>query len=68
VQISAAAAGMNSIQELQVWVNSVKIWFTRGAVLNAKLALPPGTNERVVLQAIDSKGTKAKIVLTLTVQ
>jgi len=68
VSFSAAASGLSSIQEIQVWVNSVKVRFVRGAIFNTKVALPIGANERVVLQAIDSKGTKTKVVLTLTVQ
>jgi len=68
VQLLASASGINPIQEIQVWVNSRKVFFTKGPILNAKVALPTSANERVVLQAVDSKGTKAKVVLVLTVQ
>jgi len=68
VQFLASASGINPLQEIQLWVNSKKVSFAKGATLNRKVALPAGANERVVVQAIDSKGTKAKVVLVLTVQ
>ena len=68
VKFSATASGLNPIKEIQVWVNSIKIAYTKGATLSTRVALPTGANERVVLQAIDFKGIKAKVVLLLTIQ
>jgi len=68
VPLAATASEINPIQEIQVWVNSIKLVYAKGATLSKKVALPTGANQRVVVQAIDSKGTAAKVVLMLTVQ
>lgn len=67
VELSASASGLNPIKEIQVWVNSVKVAYSKESKLNKKVALPTGANQRVVLQAIDSKGSTTRIVLMLTV-
>jgi hypothetical protein len=66
--VIASASGNNAISQIQVWVNGKEIYSVRGATLNANIKLPTGTNERFVVQAVDTKGVIAKMVKTITVQ
>ncbi len=66
--IVASASGNNRISQMQVWLNGKKIYYANGATLNASLKLPAGTDERFVIQAVDSKGVVAKVVKTITVE
>jgi hypothetical protein len=43
------------------------VFHVAGASLNTNINLPVGTNERFVVQAVDSKGVTAKVVETITV-
>jgi uncharacterized membrane protein len=67
VRISATAMGNNPISQIQVWVNSKEVFHVTGSTLNASRSLPVGTNERFVIQAVDSKGVTAKVVETISV-
>jgi len=66
--LSAVASGVNPVNEIQVWVNARKVKNIKGGFLKERLVLPQGINERVVVQAVDAKGLKTKIVFTLTVR
>lgn len=67
VHVAANASGVNSISQIQVWVNYKEVYHANGATLNANLTLPSGKNERFVVQAVDSKGIIAKIANSLSV-
>jgi len=67
VHVAATASGINAVSQIQVWVNSKEKYHVSGGSLNAYINLPAGSNERFVVQAIDSKGTVAKVVETITV-
>jgi hypothetical protein len=67
VHVAASASGVNPISQMQVWVNSKEVFHVAGASLNTNINLPVGTNERFVVQAVDSKGVTAKVVETITV-
>jgi hypothetical protein len=68
VHIAAAASGPNPISELQVWVNYKEVFQVSGGLLNTNVTLPVGSNERLVVQAVDSKGNIAKVVDSITVK
>ena len=67
LHLLAAASGINPVKGIQIWANARKVKDIKGAVLNERVVLPRGMNERVAVQAIDSKGVTTKIVFTLTV-
>jgi len=67
VHIAASASGPNPISQIQVWVNYKEVFHVAGATLNANINLPVGTNERFLVQAVDSKGVTARVVETITV-
>jgi hypothetical protein len=67
VHVAATASGSNPISQMQVWVNSKEVFHVSGGTLSANITLPVGTNERFVVQAVDSKGVIAKVVETITV-
>jgi len=67
VHVAATASGVNPISQIQVWVNYKKVYYVSGGTLNAYITLPVGTNERFVVQAVDSKGVTAKVVDSITV-
>ena len=67
VQVSASASGNNAVAQIQVWVNSKEIFHVSGGTLNKGIQLPLGSNERFVVQAVDSKGTTTKVVETISV-
>lgn len=68
VHVAASASGVNSISQIQVWVNSKEVYHVSGSSLTANLTLEVGNNERFVVQAIDSKGMVAKVVESVTVK
>lgn len=68
VHLMANATGVNPISQIQVWVDFKEQFHVNGGKLDATLNLPVGTNERLVIQAIDSKGNRAKVVTSITVQ
>ena len=67
VHITAAAYGNNPIAQIQVWVNGSEIYHVAGGTLNANIKLPSGTNEKLIVRAVDSKGVTAKVTNTVTV-
>jgi hypothetical protein len=67
VRISATAIGNNPISQIQVWVNSKQVFHVTGSTLSTSRSLPVGTNERFVIQAVDSKGVTARVVETISV-
>lgn len=68
VRFSALASGVNPVKEIQVWSNFTQVAHFRGTSFNGKVMLPPGPNERIVIQAVDSNNKTTKAVFTLTVQ
>lgn len=68
VHVVASASGNNPIAQIQVWLDYKEIAFGKSGSLNANLTLAAGTNERFVVQAVDSKGVVAKVVKTITVK
>jgi uncharacterized membrane protein len=67
VHVAASASGSNPISQMQVWVNYKQVFHVSGGSLSASINLPVGSNERVVIQAVDSKGVVARTAYTLTV-
>lgn len=68
VHLVANATGLNPIAHIQVWVNFRQDFHVTGGHLDASLNLPAGENQRLVLQAVDSKGIRAKVATTITIQ
>jgi uncharacterized membrane protein len=68
VHIVSSALGNNPIVQVQIWANFKKIFQVNGGGLDANVRLPLGTNVRLAIYAIDSKGVTTKIVETVTVQ
>jgi hypothetical protein len=68
VPIAATASGPNPISQIQVWVNYKEVFQVTGGTLNANVTLPVGSDERFVVQAVDSKGNIAKVVYSITVK
>jgi uncharacterized membrane protein len=67
VHLHAAASGIHPISQIQVWVNSKKVMQANESTLDRTISLPVGHNERLVIQAVDSKGVTVKVVETITV-
>jgi uncharacterized membrane protein len=67
VHLSATASGVNPIWQLQVWVNASKRLFVTGDRLDTTIELPSGSNERLVVKAVDSKGISTKVVIIVSV-
>ncbi|HEX7895340.1 MAG TPA: Ig-like domain-containing protein, partial [Terriglobales bacterium] len=67
VRVSASAFGNNPISQIQVWVNSKQVFHINGKTLSISLMLPTGSNERFVVQAVDSKGVTTKVVEAISV-
>ena len=63
VQLTATASGSNPIAQMQVWVNGRDVYQVAGASLDTTLEL--GSNQKIVVQAVDSKGAIAKVVNTM---
>lgn len=62
VHVTAAASGINSVSTIQVWLNGKEIYHVAGQMLSTNVSLPAGSTDRLVVQAIDSKGKIAKVV------
>jgi hypothetical protein len=58
----------NPISGLQVWMNYKEVFQVSGGSLNANVTLPVVSNERFVVQAVDSTGNIAKVVDSITVK
>jgi uncharacterized membrane protein len=67
VHVTAAASGINPVAQMQVWLNGREIYHVAGQTLSANLSLPAGSSDRLVVQAIDSKGKIAKVANTIAV-
>lgn len=67
VHIVASASGNNPMAQIQIWANFRKVFQVEGGELDADVKLPVGTNVRLAIYAIDSKGTTTKIVDTVSV-
>jgi hypothetical protein len=61
VSIAATASDPNPISQIEVWVNYKEVFHVSGGTLNADVTLPVGSDERFVVQAVDSKGTSTKV-------
>ncbi len=62
VVASATPSSGTTINHMEVWFNGVKVYSVSGASINTSLNLTVGTNERFVVQAIDSTGAIGKVV------
>ncbi|MGH9515163.1 MAG: hypothetical protein ACRD3P_05740 [Terriglobales bacterium] len=67
VHVTAAATGINPVAHMQVWLNGTEVYHVPGQTLNANVTLPAASSDRLVVQAIDSKGKIAKVVNTIAV-
>jgi uncharacterized membrane protein len=67
VHVTAAAVGMNPMAKMQVWLNGKEIYQVAGQTLSTNVTLSAGSSDRLVVQAIDSKGIIAKVVNTIAV-
>jgi hypothetical protein len=61
VRVTAAASGINPVSQMQVWLNGKEIYHVAGQTLSTNLTLPAGSSDKLVVQAIDSKGVTAKV-------
>ena len=68
VQFTATAVGLNPTAQIEVWVNFKEIFHIKGSSLNKSVVLPVGSNERLVVEAVDSKGLIAKVLESVSVQ
>jgi len=68
VHLAATASGNNPVSQIQVWVNGKEVYHVAGEKLATTVKMPVGSNERLVVQAVDTKGVIAKVVNTITVQ
>jgi uncharacterized membrane protein len=68
VRVTANASGNNPVAHIQVWLNFKQIYSAKGGSLDTNLTLPAGSNQRFVVQAVDTKGVVAKVVKMITVQ
>jgi uncharacterized membrane protein len=67
VQITAFASGIHPVAQIQVWMNSTEIFHVNEARLNRAVNLPVGSNERFVVQAVDSTHRTTKVIDTISV-
>lgn len=67
VHVIASASGNNPIAQMQVWVNNNEIYHVAGGTLNANIKVATGTNEKLTVRAVDSKGVTANVANTITV-
>jgi uncharacterized membrane protein len=65
VHLTAAASGLNPVANMQVWLNGKEIYNVVGQMLNTNVTVPSESSDRLVVQAIDSKGRIAKVVNTI---
>ena len=68
VQFTALASGVNQIKEIQVWSNFKQVAHFKGRSFSSAVMLPRGSNERIVIQAVDLSGRATKLIFTLTVR
>jgi hypothetical protein len=68
VHLAGSARGNNSITRIEVWANFKKVFQVNGEELNANVNLPVGTNVRLGIHAIDSKGIMTRVVEKITIQ
>jgi hypothetical protein len=67
VHVTAAASGINPVTQMQVWLNGKEIYHVAGQTLVTNVSLPAGLSDKLLVQAIDSKGTTAKVANTIAV-
>lgn len=67
VHLTAAASGINPVSQIQVWLNGKEIYHVADQTLNTNVTLPAGSTDRLVVQAIDSKGVTTKVANTIAV-
>jgi hypothetical protein len=67
VHVTAAASGINPVAQMQVWLNGKEIYHVAGATLSTNVSLPAGSSDKLLVQAIDSKGVTAKVANTIVV-
>ena len=67
MHVTAAASGNNPIAQIQVWVNGKEVYHVSGQTLDTNVSLPSGASDRLVVQAVDSKGVIAKVAETIAV-
>jgi uncharacterized membrane protein len=67
VHVTAAASGINPVTQMQVWLNGKEVYHVAGQTLDTHLTLPAGPRDKLLVQAIDSKGTTAKVANTIAV-
>jgi uncharacterized membrane protein len=67
VHVTAAASGLNPVAQMQIWLNGKEIYHVAGQTLSTSVTLPAASSDRLVVQAIDSKGKIAKVVNTIAV-
>lgn len=65
VHLTAAASGINPISQMQIWLNGKEIYHVAGQTLSTTLSLPGGSSDKLVVQAIDTKGVTAKVTNTI---
>ncbi len=67
MHVTATASGNNPISQIQVWVNGSDVYHVAGGSLNTNIKLPAGTNEKLIVRAIDTKAVTANVTNTVTV-
>lgn len=67
VHVAANASGVNPISQIQVWANGSEVYHVNGGTLNANLNLPTGSNEKLKILAVDTKGVRAAVTQIITV-
>lgn len=67
LHVTAAASGINPVAQMQVWLNGTEVYHVAGQTLYANITLPAGSSDKLVVQAVDSKGVTAKMTNTITV-
>lgn len=67
VHVTAAASGINPVAQMQVWLNGKEIYHVAGQTLSTNLNLSAGSSDKLVVEAIDSKGVTAKVANTIAV-
>jgi hypothetical protein len=67
MKISATASGLHPITEIQVWMNSKRVLDVKESTLNRVVNLPIGSNQRLIIKAVDSKQVTTRIVRTISI-
>jgi uncharacterized membrane protein len=65
LHVTAAASGINPVAQMQVWLNGNEVYHVAGQTVSANITLPASSNDRLVVQAVDSKGKIVKVVNTI---